>query len=229
MRLCDSVNLVEVYGGRSIDVMPKLLAEGRVPIYVSQLMNYRLNGSGVFLDWKNFSFNVSDLIAYSSESGGRAKFILTVNKEGKITDNGRKALELINTHSKLFLAAVDLENKYDSLDGIGVEIERDLIRSIPSLTHKEILENKVWRILARHPDEVPSEFAEDKNLLKEYSSWVANQTYQDKNMGVWIDSLSKVSKLGLWHFFGLPGSGVSGICALGNCDGRIIGFLSPKK
>lgn len=31
IKLCESVNPIEVYQGRNIDTMPKLLADGRIP------------------------------------------------------------------------------------------------------------------------------------------------------------------------------------------------------
>jgi len=196
MRLCDSVNPVEVYDGRNIYAMTELLEEGRVPMSASQLMNYRLNDGERFSDWLGY-FDTSDLIAYSSKGDEKVKFILTVDKNGKITDNGRRALELINPQAKLGSGAVELRTKYGCLEGIEVAVG-NLGRSGKYLTQDEILGNKVWRILARHPDDVPSEFAEDPNLLREYSIWVANQTGADKNMAVYVNSLSKLPKLRAW-------------------------------
>ena len=99
MKLCDSINPVEVYEGRNVDAMPKILADGRIPMNTSQLMKYRISESESFPDFKNY-FDVSDLIAYGSKDGSEVKFILTVDKNGKITDNGKKALDLINKTNK---------------------------------------------------------------------------------------------------------------------------------
>ncbi len=226
MKLCDSANPVKVYGGRNVDAMPRLLAEDRVPMSASQLMNYRMNESERFSDWLNY-FDTSDLIAYGSKEDGKVRFILTIDKNGKIRANGRKALELINPQAKLNSGAVELGDEYGSLEGIEVAVG-NLERSGEYLTQDEILGNKVWRILARHPDEVPSEFAEDPNLLREYSTWVANQTGADKNMAVSVDSLSKSPKLRGWFVLGLDSwSYASGGCSLDYVDGRFVG-LAPE-
>ena len=223
MVLCDSVNPVEVYEGRNVDAMPKLLAEGRIPMSVSQLMHYRINESGKFADWKDLYFDTSDLIAYSSKEDGKLKFILTVDKDGKITDNGRKALDLINPNSKRNSGAIEIGDKYDSLKGIEVVVG-NLGRTGNYLSQDEVLGNPVWRVLARHPDAVPKEFAEDENLLKEYFSWVSSQTGKDKNMSVYMDSLSKSPKLRSWYVSGLGiRSSVDGGDDLGSVSGRFVG------
>lgn len=223
MKLCDSVNPVEVYDGRNVSAMPKLLAEGRVPMNVSQLMNYRMNDGERFSDWLRY-FDTSDLIAYGSKRDGKVKFILTVEKNGRIRPNGRRALELINPLAKLNYGAVELGDEYSSLEGIEVAVG-NLGRRGKHLTQDEILGNKVWRILARHPDEVPSEFAEDPNLLREYSTWIANQTRADKNMTVYIDSLSKSPKLRAWCVEGFVSRfGADGEYYLTRNGGRLVGL-----
>jgi len=227
MKLCESVNPIEVYGGRNVETMPKLLADGRVPMSASQLMKYRIAESDKLPDWKNSYFDTSDLIAYSAKGDGKVKFILTVGKDGKITDKGRKALELINPNSKRSSGAIELGDQYRILDGIEVPIG-NLGRTGDYLTQNEILGNKAWRILARHPDEVPKEFAEDSNLLKEYSTWVVNQTKSDKNMGVYVDSLDASPKLRAWYVYRLGlRSNANGRDYLDDDYGRLVG-LAPE-
>ncbi len=227
MTLCDSINPIEPYNGRNVDKMPQLLADGRVPMSTFQLMNYRINDSDRFPDWKNLYFDTSDLIAYSSKGDGKVKFIFTVGKDGKITNNGKNALKLINPDSKISSGAIELGDQYQSLEGIEVAIG-NLGRTENHLIQSEILGNKVWRILARHPDEVPKEFAEDPNLLKEYSTWVTNQTKSDKNMGVYIDYLDKSPKLRAWFVYGLGGwSLADGGDDLDGVSGRLVG-LAPE-
>jgi len=223
MKLCESINPVEEYNGKNVDTMPKLLADGRIPMNTSQLMNYRINESDKFSDWKDLYFDTSDLVAYSSKDSGKLKFILTVDKNGKITDNGRKALDLINPDSKRSSGAIEIGDKYDSLEGIEVAVG-NLGRTGNYFSKDEVLGNSVWRILARHPDVVPKEFAEDKDLLKQYFSWVSSQTGSDKNMAVYVDSLSKSPKLRAWYVCGLDfwfdaGGGGN----LGSDYGRFVG------
>ncbi|MBU1028483.1 MAG: hypothetical protein KKF48_05555 [Nanoarchaeota archaeon] len=229
MVLCDSVNPVERYDGKNVDTMPKLLADGRVPMSTSQLMNYRINEGGRFADWKNLYFDTSDLIAYASKGDGKVKFILTVKKNGKIDEkNGRKSLGLISPSSKLSSGAIELgQEQYNALNGIEVNI-KDLGRTGKYLTQDEILGNPVWRILARHPNAVPKEFAEDSNLLKEYTSWVESQTGDNENMAVYVDSLGKSPKLRAWYVYRLDGrSNANGVNNLDDGDGRFVG-LAPE-
>jgi hypothetical protein len=227
MKLCDSVNPIEVYAGKNVDAMPKILADDRIPMSASQLMHYRMNESGKFPDWKSY-FDTSDLIAYGPKTEGKVKFILTIDKDGKITKNGRKALELISPNAKLSSGAIELVgDQYQTLNGIEVAIG-NLGRTESWLPQTEVLGNKVWRILARHPDEVPAEFAEDSNLLKEYSSWVRKQTGSNENMAVYTDSLSKLPKLRAWYVLRLGyGSGADGGCDLDGGDGRLLG-IAPE-
>ena len=227
MRLCDS-NPIEVYNGSNLSAMPKLLADGRIPMSVSKLMNYRINESDKFPDWKNNWFDTSDLILYGSKSDGKVKFVLTVDKNGKITENGKEALELINPHSQRSSGAIELsQNLYNKFKGIEVAVG-NLGRTGSRMPKEEILGNRAWRILSRHPDEVPAEFAEDSNLLKEYSKWVSNQTGSNENMGVYINSLSKSPKLRAGYVSGLEyGSNANGWFDLDYDSGRLVG-LAPE-
>ncbi|MEK6926104.1 MAG: hypothetical protein AABW50_02395 [Nanoarchaeota archaeon] len=225
MKLCESVNPIEVYEGRNVDAMPKLLADGRVPMSTVQLMIYRIGQSDAFSEWETNYFDTSDLIAYDAKDNGKAKFILTVNKDGKIAD--RKTLELINPDSKLISGALELGDNYSALNGI--EVARGNLGEIEKyMTKDEILGNKVWRILARHPDEVPAEFAEDPQLLGEYVSWVQSQTNNENNMTVYVDSLGKSPKFRAWCVDRLDnGSSASGRIDLGNDGGRFVG-IAPE-
>lgn len=190
-------------------------------------MNYRINDGERFSDWNTNYFDTSDLIAYNSKDSGKLKFILTVDKTGKITENGRKALELINPNAKLVSRAIDLGDKYNSLEGIEVAIG-NLGKTGEYLRQDEILSNKVWRILARHPDEVSKEFAEDPNLLNEYSKLVASKTGANENMAVYVDSLEKSPKLRAWCVYRLElRSCAVGGCDLDGYDGRFLG-IAPE-
>ncbi|MBI2045209.1 hypothetical protein HYT23_04075 [Candidatus Pacearchaeota archaeon] len=227
MKLCESVNPVEAYEGRGIYVMPRILSDGRVPMTASQLMNYRISQSQSFPAWKDNWFFVSDLVAYSREDDGKAKFVLTVDKNGKVTDNGRTVLGMISPRERLSSGAVELGDRYDSLNGVEVAIS-NLGKTNNYMTRDEILGNKVWKILARHPDEVPAEFAEDPALLGEYISWVESQTGNKNNMAVYVDSLGKSPKLRAWYVSRLDGrSDANGRGYLVNDLGRFVG-IAPE-
>jgi len=216
--------------GRNIDQMPLLLGEERSPWPAVRFMKERIAHVNEFPDLNDY-LDVSDLIAYdSSERSKDIKFILTVDRNGRVTEKGRKALELINPYAKptsdrAILLSNDL---YDSLPGIIVA-KSDLGILERDLTEEEVLESKVWRILARHPDEVSSEFAEDSDLLKEYADWVKGQTKQGTNMGVYMDNNSnKNAKLRVWCVGGLVGRYyANGWDDLGYDNSRFVG-IAPE-
>ena len=219
----------KLFPGRNIDQMPLLLGEGRSPWTVVRFMKERIAHDNEFPDLLSH-IDVSDLIAYdSSKRSTDFKFILTVDKNGRVTEQGRKALELINPNAKLISDyAANVNGVYDSLPGIVVPradlgvLERDL-------TQDEILNSKVWRILARHPDEVPAEFAEDPALLKEYADWVKGKTKQDTNMGVYLDNNSKDEKLRAFCVGWLDcRSALFGRRLLNYDGGRLVGYLAPE-
>src|SRR3989344_385436 len=217
------------FPGRNIDQMPLLLGEGRSPWSAAGFIKERIAYANEFPDLLSY-LDVSDLIAYdSSKRSTDSKFILTVDKNGRVTEQGRKALELINPNAELTSNyAVNVNDVYDSLPGIVVPrtdfgvLERDL-------TQDEILNSKVWRILARHPDEVPAEFAEDPALLKEYAGWVKGKTKQDTNMGVYLDNNSKDAKLRAFCVGRLDcRSALFGRRLLNYDGGRLVGYLAPE-
>ncbi|MBS3090064.1 hypothetical protein J4461_04290, partial [Candidatus Pacearchaeota archaeon] len=65
--------------------------------------------------------------------------------------------------------------------------------------------HKGWRILLRHPDEVPVEFAEDFEGAKEYIGKVFFSRY-DQAMGMFPSDGEKVPTLRAWYVNGLVGS-----------------------
>jgi hypothetical protein len=157
----------EPFEGSNLERMPKLLGRGRVPMPAFMIMERRLEASADLPDWRNSWFDTSDLLAYDTKGrSDKVKFILTVDNQGRITEVGKKALDLINPDAPLVNYAVDLSkgDLYDSLQGDGViEVPRDKLGVVERrLNGEEISESKTWRIWARHPNEVPSEFARDE-------------------------------------------------------------------
>lgn len=223
------VEMYKPFHGKNTEQMPLLLTEGRSPLWTTRLMRRRIDHSDALPDLVSY-LDTSDLIAYDSRKrSNNVKIILTVDKNGKITKNGRNALDLINPNKRLTSDyAIPLDEAYDELQGTVVPntqfgvLER-------SLSEKEILKSRIWRILARHPDEVPPEFTEDKNLLKEYTAWVKSYTKQNKNMGIYLDNNSDIAKLraavagwlGDW-------SRLVGGDFLDSDFGRFVGFLAPE-
>jgi hypothetical protein len=195
VRLDESAYSVEPYEGGFVEELPRILNSNEVLLPGSEHMKVRMKYGEELPDLKDYHFDTSDLIAYSGKRRGCVKIILTVNNKGEITENGRRDLELINPHTGWIYEGVALPDfLYDELEGEEIMIE-DLDGIGRGLTKDEISSNRFWRILARHPDEVSSEFAEDPNLLGEYFDWVASKTRKAENMPIYTDSSSRKTKL----------------------------------
>ncbi|MBU1136428.1 MAG: hypothetical protein ABIG37_03280 [Nanoarchaeota archaeon] len=241
-QLNSQVEEYKKFDGRNAEQMPLLLAgkdkEGReidvprVPVWTARIMGKRIDISGQLPGVIDNCFSTSDLgVCDSRKRSDKTKVILTVDAQGKITENGRKALELINPTAKFVEGAVDLGDKYDELEGIEIPISQvDKIGDW--LTEEETLNNKVWRILARHPNEVPKKFAEDEKLLGEYVSFIFRQAKKrfdyEKNMRAYPDLVSDSAQLRSWFVSSLKfGSDVLGGYSLNNRHGHLIG-LAPE-
>jgi len=216
------------YYGKNTEQMPTLLKAGEVPISGAILMRERLENGDGFPDLWNNWFDTSDLVAYPRRSD-YLYCLLTVNNQGQITENGRKALELIRSdnlasnHGALIERLKDLGRK-----GL-IKVARKGITTGKYLTKEQVLEEQLWRILARHPDEVPAEFAEDPNLLKEYSGKVESKTNSHNNIALYVgDSLKDKITLKAWCIDWLSsGSIVDGRYYLDNDYGRFA-VLAPE-
>ena len=218
------------FPGRNTGQMPLLLEEGRSPWTAARFMKERIDHADEFPDLRGY-LDVVPLVAYDSK--GRStdiKVVLAVDKNRRATEKGRKALELINRNTDLTSDyAIPLSNElYDSLPGIVVPradlgiLERDL-------TEAEFLANKVWRIVLGNPNEVPAEFAEDANLMKESYRWVKSQTKQEQNMWVYLDGNSDVAKLRAFYVSRLVDmSRLDGRFYLNGDGGRLVGYLAPE-
>jgi len=85
-----------------------------------------------------------------------------------------------------------------------IKVPRSKITTERDLTRDQVLDEQVWRILARHPNEVPAGFAEDKELLRKYFNKVASRTKDSKNMTLYVgDSLKDQTTLKAWYVYGL--------------------------
>jgi len=195
LRLYDERELPKAFPEKGTDrnttQMPKLIADGRVPINVPYVMRRRLNPE--LNDWIDNYFDTGDGIAYAAD--GRVKIVFDA-----------QPLREISEKSELTGGALKLaDGTYDSLPGIELS-KKDVARYTGNeLSLKNVKNNKLWRVFARNPDEVPKEFAQDARLLPEYAGRIFNayregfakdQKVEDlKLMGVYLDSSSDVEKM----------------------------------
>ncbi len=219
--------------GPNINKMPVILKDKkRSPMSVAEFMKARLMYGKDYPNLLDNYSDSSDLVAYSDTSTGKVKFVFATDKEGEITRNGRTALKLINPKAERVNGAVILGDKYEIFEGVEVPVNQlGLLET--RLTREQILNSKVWRMLARHPDEVPAKIAEDAQLLPEYVDFTASQREARKwtafpMMGVYIDSLDDKPKLRAFYVNWLEGrSNVNGRSDLDNDFGRLVG-LAPE-
>ena len=202
------------YYGRNVDKMPEILKAGEIPMSAARFMQTRLLHGKEFPDlWDNY-FDTSDLPVYprSDKFGSDSVYtFLIVNNQGKIAnDYSRQALELIvpdNLAGNHGVAVPDemFEEWRDRGSEIGlIKIPRNKMTTDTRLTKYEVLNEQMWRVLARHPDEVPTGFAEDRNLLERYASEVESRTSNQKNMRIYVDaSLKDRTTLKDWYVYGL--------------------------
>jgi hypothetical protein len=227
------------YYGRNVDKMPGLLRAGEVPMYVARLMKERLSQGDKFPDLWSYA-DTSDLPVYpqSEKFGDDVYTFLTVNTQGQIAnEQARQALELITSDNLAgnYGAVVPdemFEELRDKGDKIGlIKIPRKRITTETYLTKDKVLNGLSWRVLARNPDEVPAEYAEAQELLREYFDAVSSRTKQDKNMAIYVgDSLKDKTTLKAWVVGRADRDGRSGAGArlnLVNWYGRLVG-LAPE-
>lgn len=164
------------FDGKIKEQMPLLLADSRYPMFTRYLAEQRVQGRGIgrYVD-------TGDLVTYNGKGDNQEiRFILTANRQG-LTETGKFALGLINPHSSYVNGALnlseakdaqgkDVNGAYDAISGSGVIAvkRKDLGILGDRMTQEQVLNHKGWRILLRHPDEVPAEFAEDFEGAKEY-------------------------------------------------------------
>ncbi len=223
------------YNGRNVDQMPSMLAQGVVPFSVAGLMR---NRDGIIGQLGDIYADTGDLVAYGGKKASdQVKMILTVDNQYRITDNGRKALELINPEQERCFGAIVLSDAlYEGFnDSNVVSLSRKDIEKYGfngNLTQAQVLNHPGWRVLFRHPDTVPAEFAEDKGFMQE----AVGRTFAEMNkrhghtegMGFYLDGSEKSAKLRAWFVCWLVDSSISFGWNLFDYDhGRFVG-IAPE-
>ena len=238
--------------GKNIIEMPKLLADNRYPLpfaesmklklrafdlYASVLENpaqytpeYRVKVAGFFKDvWSNYA-DTGDGIFQSPD--GKARISLVDPQ----TARDSEFLKLINPKNKENLregAIVLPDSVYDSAKGMP-EFDK---AEMAGLTDKQYsgegaLDNRIWRVLARNPNEVPKELAEDPELLRTFTKAVnylsALAFDYTQNMGVYTSNPQDVNTARLWYAYRLgDGSDAYGRNRLDDGKGRLVG-VAPE-
>ena len=169
--------------GRNTEQMPKLIADGRVPMNVAQLMQRKLDVRNSDTDVKSSYldnyFDTGDAVAYHPD--GRAKIVLD-----------SQTLRDMTPKSELYCGALVLtEDAYNALQ--GEEFKKGKLGKVDEwLSREAVKSHPVWKVLARG----------DQALLNDYADYIFSEGKQrfgyDTAMGVFPDSESNSLKLRAW-------------------------------
>lgn len=201
-------NDLKEFLGNSNQKIPELISEGFLPMTVAQVMKQRLESSVFNHEYKGGAsvfLNTADAIAYNPDGTGK----MVMNSQ---------IVRDINLQSKLKKGALDISDIYDSL--AGEKLSKDDFAKFTNkiLTQEEVLNNKIWNILA----------GEDKNLLNEYTrrafSYSRPRFATEKRMGIFTSKLQRIPTLRLWSINDI----VSGSTVLGslNINNNFLLFCS---
>src|SRR3989338_5834678 len=205
--------------GRNVEQMPKLVAEGRVPMNASQLMQRRLdfrNGpEAVKTAWMDNYFDTGDAVIY--HPNGDVKIVLDSQTLREMTPESQR------NSGALVLG----EDVYKALQG-EVFKKGKLGKVNDSMSREDVKAHPVWKVLAR-----------DQALLNDYTDFIFGE-YQPrfskdsalddlKLMGIYPGSINGTApEMRAWCVFGLVDW--SDACG-GNdldCDcGRLLG-IAPE-
>ena len=213
LKLNETVEVYKEFYGRNVEQMPKLIAEGRIPMSVAGLMQRRLEVRNSDADVKSSYldnyFDTGDAVVYHPD--GRVKIVLD-----------SQTLRDMTSESPRSNGALILANEvYDTLQ--GEEFEKENLGKINErLLREDAKAHPVWKVLAR-----------DQTLLNDYVDYIfaeRNQRFHyDTAMGVFLDSKGDNPKLRAWYFDRLGGrSNVISGDDLDNDDGRFAGYLAPE-
>ncbi|OIO42105.1 hypothetical protein AUJ62_01245 [Candidatus Pacearchaeota archaeon CG1_02_32_21] len=213
LKLNETREAYREFYGRNVEQMPKLIAEGRVPMSVAGLMQRRLDVRNSDADIKgsyidNY-FDTSDAVVYHPD--GRVKIVLD-----------SQTLRDITPQSKLINGALVLtEDAYNALQ--GEEFKKGKLGKTKSpLSRKDVKAHPVWKVLAR-----------EQALLDDYVDYIFTEGKQrfsyDTAMGVYPSSAQgKTPDLKAWYVYWLGGRSYADGRILLDCgSGRFLG-IAPE-
>jgi len=199
-------------------------------MFTAKIMQTRLAHGKEFPDlWHHF-FDTPDLVIYPQGNNDNVYFLLTTNKQGRINENGERLLKLIRPENLASNGGAIVEI-LDHLKGNNlIKVSRKKITTEKYLTRDQTLKEQVWRILARHPDEVHAEITENEDLLHVYTTMVQLKTHDSENMTIYLDNpLKQNTTFKTLCIGGISGrSSATGWYNLNDYNGRFIG-ITPNK
>jgi putative NADPH-quinone reductase len=213
LRLNQSPEKFKEFYGRNVEQMPKLIAEGRVPLSVSGLMQRRLDirnaSDDVKSSWIDSYFDTGDAVVYHPD--GRVKIVLDSQTLREMSpDSKRNAGALVLT-----------PEQYDAMN--GEEFKKGKLGKVnEGMSEADVKAHPVWKVLARDPallnDYVDYIFAEGKKRFG-----------YDTSMGVYPSSVKgNTPEMRAWFVYRFEGrSSVYGWGGLDYDYGRLVG-VAPE-
>ena len=201
----------EAFEGSNIKEMPKLIADGRVPISVAGLMQRRLDvrnsDAKVKSSYMDNYFDTGDAVVYHPD--GRVKIVLDSQHLRDMTpESSRNGGALVLT----------AEN-YDALQGEEFK-KGKLGKTGDWLSRADVKAHPVWKVLAR-----------DQALLNDYTDYIFTEGKHDTAMGIFPGSASgETPEMRAWYVCRLGyRSDASGRVDLDNFIGlgRLLG-IAPE-
>jgi len=216
LRLNEPLEKFKEFYGSNLREMPKLLAEGRVPMSVADVMKERLelrhsDDAELRSNWMNNYFDSGDGALYLPDG----KLVVAYDS---------KAIREMTPESKLVPGTRALDLSGVSLRGIKGSrfTERDLGKMIirQRLTLDQAKDHPIWQALARG----------DKNLSDAYAEMIFKDHGYDEAMGIWLDSSkSDVPNMRAWCVNrAFNRSDTYGFINLGCSNGRLVGKLASE-
>ena len=203
--------------GRNIKKMPKLIAEGRVPLSVSGFKKKTLDVRNVYdnvgASWMENYFDTGDAIIYHPEGD----ILIHLDSEN---------LRNINSKSPVNCGALLLSRDRDEAFSIYEELKKQsnvfefkkgkLGKINEWLTKKEEKEQPILRVLAR-----------DQNLLNEYANYARERFGYDTALRIFHNPFSSNIEL---KALGIDevnfGSSICGVDSLDEKSGLLVGVTS---
>ena len=212
LKLNSTREAYQEFYGRNVEQMPKLIADGRVPMNVSQLMQRRLDVrnseakvKGSYMD--NY-FDTGDAVMYHPD--GRVKIVL----------DSQTLRDMAPETQRVGGALLIGEDVYNTLE--GEEFKKGKLGKVhEALSRKDVKAHPVWKVLAR-----------DQGLLNDYADYIFAEGKErfdyDTTMGVYPDSAGDNPKMRAWCVIRLVNrSSADGGDYLVSGDGRFVG-IAPE-
>ena len=209
LKLNTSREAYKEFYGRNTEQMPKLIADGRVPMSVAGLMQRRLDvrnsDSDVKSSYMDNWFDTGDAVVYHPD--GRVKIVLDSQTLRDMTPESPR------NGGALILTA---EN-YDALQGEEFK-KGKLGKTGDWLSRADVKSHPVWKVLAR-----------DQALLNDYTDYIFTEGKHNTAMGIFPSSANgETSEMRAWYVSRLGGgSGADGRNDLDGGDGRLLG-IAPE-